>query len=229
MKKTLLFFLILPFVGMAQSQIYDRLLAYENFEHNKPLLPKEISSSPEVDPYVKNHRFQIDEDRYKNAYKLSDSSLDFFYELDIINGWPHNHSEYIVSKQDHIKSIKKGNVIYYLGKLKLSAKYDSYLILNDYILKEKEEYLYLNAQELYLINVMNDSIQSITQLAQYFNSGGIKMVTYTILKEKQKFVLIEKEFRGDEIILGEKPPKQQKKVTFHFDNKGYLHVQGTLQ
>ncbi|MDR1005410.1 MAG: hypothetical protein LBL74_00905 [Bacteroidales bacterium] len=180
-------------------------------------------------------------DNYKVLHDTA--IINFLCNIDIINQW-----DIIQSLMESFKDIPEiikpefnnrdkeiercaNTALYYCGKLNISKYFDSYLILSNAVGKLLSD----SFNYLYLINIKDNIIKSITNIAIYTTfDGPITKIAILPNKTFYKNDLLWNDVRFDEESLREsgelddipKPYNYDYDVfysEFYFDDDGYLH------
>jgi hypothetical protein len=165
----------------------------------------------------------------KMKQEVHSSIFNKISELDMINKWTGVEelgiNPYSNNYQEFLKQRKKEIVIYDYGLIRISDKFDSHLIL---VVDGKTKRDYEN-KSLYIVNVANNKLKSLTKVAQYFYADGTGEHIYSEKNTDNIFSLKGKLVCSDNIDADEKLAKEiyEKETSFckyKYDQKGYLRI-----
>ena len=145
----------------------------DNRDDKNPILFLEYDNSPEVlCPSLKEtDSFLSINSILSNdllSFELSNNQItgdgfNSIWDIDFINGWNKTDKDlWAYDREWYLKEMKKGVKFYYLGKTKLSNKYDSYVILQQ--IEDPDDELsqrYFAYRNMYLFNVRKHEVVSI--------------------------------------------------------------------
>jgi hypothetical protein len=208
---------------MDNSFINRDILLFENYYQNEIMLPEEYLSS-------KGNIYCIDSLLVKKEIllqtqgeKITGELFDVLCSLDMINQWniykQSDINPYSTKHEEFVEKRKHELELFYLGKLKLSKNFNSFLILVS--TGKNDDYNVIKT--VLLVNVAGNKVASITRTSNYTCFDGECNYIYTELSEKGVFIQKDKEVSSDVILPKEVQPENEKTgIKFIYDRKGYL-------
>jgi hypothetical protein len=220
---------------------YGANLRYQNYNEKITLLPNDIIEMTNQSVYWDSRFFYIKKIftskkketliflnyflNNKNficldSTKIIHPQLDFLLEPKIINHYIGD--EYFA--KDYAIAVENFYDFWYLGAIKLNPKYESNLIL----LRDKDSSdIFINTS-LFLMNIKDRQLLSITRIALYYNYAGHGFFQYLKPEKNNTF-----SYRGisySDMIDGRKfyrwknREKEEVYAKFMFDDQGYVNV-----
>ena len=228
--KTVIILLILFnlfFLGcstMKESQLNNKILLFENYIKKNTKLPKEdllIKSIVFTDSILVNKQILL----HSEYYSTIDGELfDVLSGLDLINQWSlYKQSDLNSYSSDYDKFVEKRRQelkFQYLGELNLSQAFSSFLIL---VSEGEDDYNII--KRVFLINVSNNEIVSITRMCNYTCFDG--ECNYIFTKKIKKGLFIQQDIEISSNMILPKEMQLDNEVTvirFTYDKKGALKV-----
>jgi hypothetical protein len=199
-------------------------LIYENF------MQKEIYISDELDSMKIEYYFSdsilVDAACLINLpekQKSLDRVFNILYEQDVINEWDVYHASvlnpYSDDHMEFIKMRKQEICLYYLGKIKVSNHFDSYLIEAKY--GKFNEYNVI--RNVFLINSIDNKIKSISRISRYTCFDGNCNHIFSKISDDNIFILKDETISSDlEIPDEESRENEAIDSIFSFNKDGYL-------
>ncbi len=215
-------------INMNDSCLNDKFLKYENF-----FKPKEISKELDF-PKLKlniDKSYYLSVEEFKNISgfkKISGNTYDLLVEIDIINQWDiYKNSDINPYSNDYDKFIilrKKELEIFYFGSLQISDNFNSHLI----IVKDGEFDEYIIHRSLYLLNISENYLISVTKISDYICFEGSCKHLYSENLNDNSFVLKEAILNTDSEFSKETDKIMSDQINvysnFYYDKKGYLKI-----
>ena len=200
------------------------ILFFENYSYNKFTFPKKnllrLKEMCFTDSILVNHKILLQAQNNKITGEL----FDILCNLDVINHWyiykkfdkdsflDYNYEEFVKRKKQEIE-------LFYLGKLKFSKSFDSFLFVSTTNLND----FYFTLKEVFLINVKNNAVVSTTRMCSYTNFEGNAQLIFTVKKAGGTFIQKEETISSDIIIPeGMQFEKEEIAIEFTYDRKGRL-------
>jgi hypothetical protein len=209
----------------------NKFLNYENYSQSNSSMPYDLRSQ---------QKFKLNDSvlvyvgtlfNYNNEFQIKNDMFNWLIRQDVINGlnqmnyFNRNYHRYKDS-QEYIEAQKQELKLYYLGRLKLSNKFESHLILSA---KELSNDIFTAIyKKVFLINTKRTRVLSITEVSSYSSFEGHINHRYTKFSSDGSFNVFDKVLSTDTIILDEEGEEnldvydEQWWVKFWFDNKGYI-------
>jgi len=228
--KTVIILLILfnlLFLGcstMKESQLNNEILLFENYIKKNTKLPIEdllIKSIVFTDSILVNKQSLL----HSEYYSTIDGELfDVLSGLDLINQWSlYKQSDLNSYSSDYDKFVEKRRQelkFQYLGELNLSQAFSSFLIL---VSEGEDDYNII--KKVFLINVSNNEIVSITRMCNYTCFDG--ECNYIFTKKIKKGLFIQQDIEISSNMILPEEMQLDNEVTvirFTYDKKGALKV-----
>lgn len=209
---------------MNDSQLNNEILLFENYTQTSIKLPKEHFISKTI---VFNDSIFVNKEILLHSQygsKIDGELFDALSELDLINQWSiYKQSDVNPYSYDYNKFVEKRRQelkLTYLGKLNLSQAFNSFLIL---VSEGEDDYNII--KRVFLLNVVNNDIVSITRMSNYTCFDG--ECNYIFTKKLKKDVFIQKDIEiSSNMILPEEvqPDNEETVVRFTYDKMGMLKV-----
>lgn len=224
----LLIFFNLFFAGcftMNDSQLNNEILLFENYTQTKIKLPKEHFLSETI-IFFNDSIFLDKELLLHSEYgsNIDGELFDSLSGLDLINQWSiYKQSDVNPYSYDYNNFVEKRRQelkLTYLGKLNLSQAFNSFLIL---VSEGEDDYNII--KRVFLLNVVNNDIVSITRMCNYTCFDG--ECNYIFTKKLKKNVFIQKDIEiSSNMILPEEiqPNNEETVIMFTYNKKGYVKV-----
>lgn len=209
---------------MKESQLNNKILLFENYIKKNTKLPKEdllIKSIVFTDSILVNKQILL----HSEYYSTIDGELfDVLSGLDLINQWSlYKQSDLNSYSSDYDKFVEKRRQelkFQYLGELNLSQAFSSFLIL---VSEGEDDYNII--KRVFLINVSNNEIVSITRMCNYTCFDG--ECNYIFTKKIKKGLFIQQDIEISSNMILPKEMQLDNEVTvirFTYDKKGALKV-----
>jgi len=203
----------------------NRILQFENYNQADVKLPKKSLLNEAIT--FNDSIFIKKEILLQSGYgsKINGELFDVLSELDLINQWSiYKQSDvnpYSYDYNNFVKKRKQELKLTYLGKLNLSQAFNSFLIL---VSEGEDDYNII--KRVFLLNVVNNDIVSITRMCNYTCFDG--ECNYIFTKKLKKNVFIQKDIEiSSNMILPKEVQSEENKDTvirFTYDKKGMLRV-----
>jgi hypothetical protein len=225
-KMTLITLFSLFLVGcnaMGNPFINRDSLLFENYYQNGIKLPKEcLLDRGNIyfnDNLLVNRKILLQ----TQGEKIIGTLFDVLCNLDIINRWnsykDSDINPYSYKREEFVEKMKKELDLFYLGKLKLSNNFNSYLIVVSTGITNN----YNVIKTVFLINETNNKIVSITRMSQYTLFDGDGYHIYTEMSKKGIFMQKGEQFSSDVILPKEMRLEQANtSIKFIYNKKGFL-------
>lgn len=157
------------------------------------------------------------------GYKIEGDLFDILCNQKVINGWDaYSQLEpglYSSNYNEFVEERKKELNLEYLGKLDISQTFESFLVLDLY------EGELTTIKHVFLVNVSNNAITSITKVCAYFSFNGDCLHTFTKKVGNNLFVQREVELSSDAIYPKGMELKEEKvEIKFTYDESGRLKI-----
>ncbi|NMB65759.1 MAG: hypothetical protein GYA16_12920 [Spirochaetes bacterium] len=225
-KMTLIILLTLFFAECAtmdNSLITRDILLFENYYQNEIILPEEYLLSKGNIYYNDSLLVKKESLLQTQGEKITGELFDVLCSLDMINQWniykESDINPYSSKHDEFIEKRKQELELFYLGKLKISKNFNSFLILIS--TRKNDDYNVIKT--VLLINVADNKVASITRICNYTCFDGECNYIYTVLSEKGVFLQKNKEACSDVILPKEMKSENEKTgIKFIYDRKGYL-------
>lgn len=220
--------LIPLFIPLYLSIPIKELHYFENFNQKKinisiDLLPTNILFQNPDNVLVD---LQLLEEPNKTK-KLTNKIFDQLYAIDLINrNYLEEKDSYrspFDTYEEHLLKNKKATCLYYLGKIRISPHFESYLILADY---DYSDPCHID-RNLFLINFKSSELNSIVLLSQYFCFEGDAEYLFTEINSDNTFSLKQKRFSSyqtESQKLPEIPNLPVLLLKFSFDKNGFVKI-----
>ncbi len=223
----LLIFFNLFFAGcftMNDSQLNNEILLFENYTQTNIKLPKGHFLSKAIafsDSLFVNKEILL---HSEYGSKIDGELFDSLSGLDLINQWSiYKQSDVNPYSYDYNNFVEKRRQelkLSYLGKLNLSQAFNSFLIL---VSEGDDNYNII--KRVFLLNVVNNDIVSITRMCNYTCFDG--ECNYIFTKKLKKNVFIQKDIEiSSNMILPKElqSDNEETVIRFTYDKKGMLKV-----
>ncbi len=228
MKRTLtilISFMLVKCAAINNHSINNDILLFENYYQCNIILPIDLKLSDKtiycIDSVIINKEKILQSQKDQITGELND----ILCNLDLINQWyafkQSDINPYSEKYEDFVKKRKQELELYYLGKLKLSSNFNSYLIL----VSNRKNDEYNNIKTVFLINVADQKLASITRMSSYTYFEGECNYIYTKVSVKGVFMQKEKKVSSDVILPKDVLPEKEKTgKNFVYDKKGLLKI-----
>lgn len=200
-------------------------LLFENYYQNKVVFHEEYLISEEAG-YITDSML-VDKERLLKVQtnKITGELFNTLCNLELINQWKiYNRSEmniYSDRYEEFVERRSKDLELFYLGKLKISKNFNSFLIL---VSNTKNDNYNIN-KSVFLINVKDNKIVSITRMSSYICFDGQCDFIFTEISKKGVLIQKNKEVSSDVILPKEEKQNEEKiEVKFKFDSKGRIQI-----
>lgn len=198
-------------------------IKYENMTfQDKRLTPFLLGKKSAGEPFIKLPNGDILLDSVKIKDKIPYETTQVFIRLYPVDGWMQDD---IFKVHDDMKTFMMASdtSFYYCGQVNLSKKFDSFVFINNSSGKKKytdDEYI---EKDLYIINLSDSVITSVSKPYCYFDfEGTFYTHTYRISANKFRCFSYSEEI-CDFIVEGEEPPgPRTEEIFFSFDNQGRI-------
>ncbi len=130
------------------------------------------------------------------------------------------------TKEEAVCARVKNHILNYCGQVKLSKNFDSFLLMITPEYELKDDRLYAH-RELFLVNLSNEKITSVSELYSYFLLEGHSDCAHTIVKRNNDFCISFEELSSDVIVakeVADEDPRMFRIVNFKFDKKGRVVI-----
>ena len=199
---------------------------YENMTfQDKRLTPFLLGKKSAGEPFIKLPNGNISLDSVKIKDKIPYETTQVFIRLYPVDGWMLDD---IHKVHDDMKTfmMARDTSFYYCGQVNLSKKFDSFVFLNYSSEKSESTDEYPTKKDLYIINLSDSVITSVSILYCYFDfEGTFYTHTYRISENKFRCISYSKEI-CDFIVEGEEPPgPRTEEIFFSFDNQGRIVIE----
>jgi len=178
-------------------RIPEKMLSHSAFFYTDTLIVSEVSL------------------QYGQHESIVGESFNTLLNIKMINGWNSfkdlERNVYPKDYEDFITKRKQELELFYLGNLNLSKRYSSYLILVSDIMDD-----YNIVLKVFLVNVNDNKVVSVTRMSQYTCFDGDIKYIYTDLSEKGVFIQRSKLLESDVIIPEEYQQEEHEKIIFKF-------------
>ena len=115
--------------------------------------------------------------------QITGRDFNSIWEIDFINGWDKTDKDlWAYDRNLYMKEMKKGVKCFYLGRTKISNKYETFVILLETEDPDDDDTTlqsYYDYRKLYLFNIKNKKVVSIVNIAQFIRIEGDEIVTKT--------------------------------------------------
>lgn len=130
------------------------------------------------------------------------------------------------TKEEAVRAQVKNYILNYCGQVKLSKNFDSFLLMitPEYELKDDRWYAH---RDLFLVNLSNEVITSVSELYSYVLLEGHSGCSHTIIKGNNVFCISFEELSSDVIVakeVADEDPRMFRIVNFKFDKKGRVVI-----
>jgi len=156
--------------------------------------------------------------------EFTDSQLDFLLKQKVINYCVGMEGNSYYEPED---SIKKYNAFWYLGEVGLNSNYKSYLILK----RDKYNDVMFRSSILFLLNVKDTQLLSITRVADYSIFAGHETFQYLKMEKNKTFSYRSIFYDGTvfypkriERRMNRHKRKREVCEKFIFDDQGYVKI-----
>lgn len=208
----------------------NRFLNYENYTENQVYLPYELepveSKNIVKDSVLVNIQTMLN---FKDDMQIKNDMFNMLLNKDVINSLnqynyfnrtPHGYK----NLKEYIEDRKQALKLYYLGSLRISKNFDSYLIL---VVNYRIEDMFNTDRIVILMNTQNTQLMSLTEISSYLCYNGHCYHSYTNILNDGTFNLMFKTVSTDVVIIDETGEiidikDERLLVEFLFDNQGYL-------
>lgn len=209
--------------AMGNSFINRDNLLFENYYQNKITLPKECLLNRGNIYFTDNLLVKRKSLLQTQGEKITGELFDVLCNLDIINRWnSYKESDinpYSSKREEFVEKMKQELDLFYLGKLKLSNNFNSYLILVSIGITNNYNVIKI----AFLINEVDDKIVSITRVSQYTLFDGDGYHIYTEMSKKGIFIQKDEQVSSDLILPKETQLEQANtSIKFIYNKKGFL-------
>jgi hypothetical protein len=126
---------------------------------------------------------------------------------------------YGINIGDEKKQFKSNNKLYLVGMISVSERFTSILIKKKLI----KETGFNSRSEIFLVNIKENKILSITRISNHADAEGTEIYSYSIRKGNQ-FVLRET-YSGSDVINGHENDVRIYVSKFLIDNEGFVKLQ----
>lgn len=221
----LLGFILVKCAAMNNYSPNSDIFLFENYNKSIIILPDDFNLCDEgiysIDSIIVNKEKMIQSKKNQITGELYNRLCN----INLINQWyafkksdlnPYSDKyEVFVEKRKHELDL------YFLGKLELSKNFDSYLILVSSV--KNDDYNII--KNVFLINVANKKLASITRISSYTCFDGDCNYIYTKVSEKGILMQKVKRVSSDVILPKEVQPEKDKICKkFVYDKKGKLKI-----
>mgnify|MGYP000901787299 FL=1 len=200
---------------------YDSMFYFQNYYQAQIKLPYNFFL--DKGNYYCTDSILLSEDKMLQVQdkQITGELFDVLFELDMINRWNTFKNIETCNKKEFIEKKKQELDIFYLGRLKISDKFKSYLIQVSVKEFMDNRFKFVD-KNVYLLNVLDDNLISVTRISYYSLSEGHCNHTYTKKTEKNVFTIKSEELSSD--IILPKDMQSENIVTimkFTYDKKGF--------
>lgn len=195
-------------------------LIYENMTfQDKSLIPFLLEKKSANEPFIKLPNGDISLDSVKIKDKIPYETTQVFIRL--YPRWKFDKGH------DDMKTfmMARDTSFYYCGQVNLSKEFDSFMFIKNSSERSELTDEYISNKDLYIINLSDSVITSVSQLYSYFNFRGTFYThTYRISANKFRCFSYSDDI-CDCIVEGEEPPgPQTEEIFFSFDNQGRIVI-----
>ena len=161
--------------------------------------------------------------------EISESFVNLLCDNDMVSiagdyGNSYMRPSYRENRDTIIRDFKEWNEFWFLGKISINPNYDSYLIFT----REKDTAGILFTRSLFLMNVKDNRITSLTQIAYKFIFWGEGPYFFTKASSRGRYcyygiyysTCIFLNRLGKQVDI----PKEEKYTYYSFDNNGYVQL-----
>jgi hypothetical protein len=199
------------------------ILLFENYAQNKIILPEEPLLNEGIsfsDSILVNKEWLL---RPKQGHKIKGELFNVLCQFNLINQWnTYKKSEinpYSDNYEEFLEKRKQELRLFYLGEIKLNKNYKSFLIL----VSDGENDDYNVVRNLFLMNVMNNKVSSLTRVSSYTCFDGECNYIYTEISTNNFLIMREEEVSSDVIVPEEvQIEKGTSVIKFLYDKNGIL-------
>lgn len=224
LKRVILVILSILFFAECKKHILleDGYPFYENFFQETIRIPENVLSHS---AFFYTDTFIISEERLLHGQheRIVGESFNTLLNINMINGWDSFEKSviniYPIDYENFVTKRKQELELFYLGNLNLSKRYSSYLILASDIMDD-----YNIVLKVFLINVIDNKVVSVTRMSQFTCFDGDIRYIYTDLSEKGIYTQRSKLLESDVIIPEEYQQEENEKIIFKFTYNRYGFV-----
>ena len=203
--------------------VYDDILEYENYGRNQLVVRNELFLSEGSNYYFDSILIKKDSLLKIPQKKITGELFDRLCRIEMINQRDLYYNSEISppgSNYEHfVKKRKEEIQLFYLGRLKVSNNFNSFLVL---VTNSKHDN-YNFIKSVLLINAARNRIASITRMSVYTCYDGTCLHIYTIMAENGVFIQQDKEVSSDAIFAkGLQQLEEIERIKFTYNKNGFL-------
>jgi len=224
-KFTLIIFILLltNCASIKKFGVNDDILEYENYVRNQLAVRDELFYREGTNYYFDSIIISEDSLLIIPQKKITGELFDKLCRIEMINQRDLYYNPEISPSGDNyehfVKKRKEEMELFYLGKLKVSNNFNSYLVLATN--SKHDDYNLIKS--VFLINCARNRIASITRMCFYVCFDGTCLHIFTMMAEKGVFIQQDKEVSSDAIFVkGLQQIEEIEKIKFTYNKKGFL-------